>query len=68
MSVSPTRHPAVLEHELKRADDVQVRLADTITRFAGSMGFVYLHMVAFAHLDAVRGTQSVADAHLGRVA
>ena len=48
MSVSPTRHPAVLQHELKRADDVQLRVADTITRFAGSMGFVYVHIAAFA--------------------
>ena len=48
MSVSPARHPAVLQHELKRADDVQLRLADAITRFAGSMGFVYFHVAAFA--------------------
>jgi len=48
MSVSSVRHPAVLEHELKRADDVQLRLADAITRFAGSMGFVYVHLAAFA--------------------
>jgi uncharacterized membrane protein len=32
----------------KRANDAQVRLADQITRFAGSMGFVYLHIVVFA--------------------
>ena len=48
MSVSPARHPAVLQHELKRADDVQLRLADAVTRFAGSLGFVYFHVVAFA--------------------
>ena len=47
MTVSPTRHPAVVEHELKRAQDLQLRLADTITRFAGSMGFVYIHVAAF---------------------
>ena len=42
------RHPAAVAHELERAQDLQVRLADTITRFAGSMGFVYVHIVAFA--------------------
>src|SRR3954452_14252623 len=31
----------------KRADDVQLRVADRITSFAGSMPFVYLHAVAF---------------------
>ena len=48
MPETPTRHPAVLQHELKRADDVQLRIADAITRFAGSMGFVYFHVAAFA--------------------
>ena len=43
-----TRHPAVVEHELERAEDVQLRVADAITHFAGSMAFVYVHMAAFA--------------------
>ena len=30
-----------------RAADVQLRIADAITAFAGSMKFVYLHAVAF---------------------
>ena len=47
MSVSLTRHPAIVEHELQRAQDLQLRVADTITRFAGSMGFVYIHVAAF---------------------
>ena len=47
MSVSPTRHPAIVEHEVQRAQDLQLRVADTITRFAGSMGFVYIHVAAF---------------------
>jgi uncharacterized membrane protein len=41
-------HPSVtaaLEH---RAADVQLRVADAITAFAGSMNFVYLHVVVFA--------------------
>ena len=41
-------HPAVLDQFNKRAEDVQLRIADQITRFAGSMGFVYLHIVLFA--------------------
>ncbi|MEU1184137.1 DUF1003 domain-containing protein [Streptomyces sp. NPDC005820] len=32
----------------ERAEDVQLRIADWITRFAGSMWFVYLHVVVFA--------------------
>jgi uncharacterized membrane protein len=46
---SPTmRHPAIAEHEIKRAQDAQLRIADAITAFAGSMRFVYLHIVGFA--------------------
>jgi hypothetical protein len=31
----------------KRAQDAQLRIADQITRFAGSMQFVYLHIALF---------------------
>jgi uncharacterized membrane protein len=41
-------HPAVLEQEQQRAASVQVRIADWITAFAGSMSFVYLHIAVFA--------------------
>jgi len=41
-------HPAVIEQFEKRASDAQLRLADKITAFAGSMNFVYLHVVLFA--------------------
>ena len=41
-------HPALLERERKRAEDRQNRLADAITRFAGSMAFVYVHVIWFA--------------------
>jgi len=41
-------HPAVVEQLNKRAADVQLRIADKITAFAGSMNFVYLHIVLFA--------------------
>jgi hypothetical protein len=36
-------HPALLELEEERARSVQDRIADAITRFAGSMWFAYLH-------------------------
>ena len=41
-------HPAVIEEFNKRAADVQLRIADKITAFAGSMTFVYLHVALFA--------------------
>jgi uncharacterized membrane protein len=41
-------NPALLEHAEERARDVQNRLSDAITRFAGSMTFVYLHVIWFA--------------------
>ena len=41
-------HPAVVTQFQKRAADVQLRVADQITSFAGSMNFVYLHVVLFA--------------------
>ena len=41
-------HPAVVEQFNQRASDFQVRIADSITAFAGSMKFVYIHAVIFA--------------------
>ena len=41
-------HPAVIEEFNKRASDAQLRVADRITAFAGSMNFVYLHVLLFA--------------------
>jgi uncharacterized membrane protein len=40
-------NPALLEHAQKRAESVQNRIADRITAFAGSMAFVYIHVVWF---------------------
>ena len=40
-------HPVVLEEQQRRAADFQLRVADKITTFAGSMNFVYLHVVLF---------------------
>jgi uncharacterized membrane protein len=41
------RHPALVAHSAERAADLQLRIADTITKFAGSMNFVYIHAVVF---------------------
>ncbi|HTX70065.1 MAG TPA: DUF1003 domain-containing protein [Thermoleophilia bacterium] len=41
-------NPALQRHGRERAQDVQNRIADGITRFAGSMGFVYIHAAVFA--------------------
>jgi uncharacterized membrane protein len=41
-------HPAVITQFEKRASDYQLRVADKITAFAGSMNFVYIHAVLFA--------------------
>jgi uncharacterized membrane protein len=41
-------NPALVKHAEQRATDVQNRIADRITTFAGSMTFVYLHIIWFA--------------------
>jgi uncharacterized membrane protein len=41
-------HPLVMKIIRRRQRDVQLRIADAITAFAGSMNFVYIHAVAFA--------------------
>jgi len=43
-----TTHPAYATVAAHRASQLQLRLADGITRFAGSMKFVYLHVALFA--------------------
>jgi uncharacterized membrane protein len=40
-------NPALREHSRQRAADAQNRFADRITSFAGSMRFVYIHLVWF---------------------
>jgi uncharacterized membrane protein len=40
-------NPALVRHAEDRAADVQNRIADRITDFAGSMRFVYLHVLWF---------------------
>ena len=48
-ALKPRRpHPALSRHGDERARNLQNRIADTITRRAGSMSFVYVHIVLFA--------------------
>src|SRR6478672_11738614 len=41
-------HPAVIEEARQRNQSVQLRIADRITSFAGSMSFVWIHAALFA--------------------
>jgi len=43
----PPNNPVLLKHLEERAEDAQDRVADRITSFAGSMQFVYLHVLWF---------------------
>jgi uncharacterized membrane protein len=45
---TPTEHPVVTKARAKRAEDLQLKIADAITAFAGSMPFVYVHIAVFA--------------------
>jgi uncharacterized membrane protein len=44
----PEHHPSVVAEAEKRSADAQLKVADAITKFAGSMAFVYAHIVIFA--------------------
>jgi uncharacterized membrane protein len=39
--------PALIKHAEERAADTQNKIADAITRFSGSMAFVYIHIIWF---------------------
>ncbi len=41
------QHPIVVAQRIKRGRNAQLRIADAITAFAGSMTFVYIHAVLF---------------------
>jgi hypothetical protein len=43
LRTNQVRHPAVPDEAKRRSDDIQLRLADRITAFAGSMKFVSIH-------------------------
>ena len=45
--ISPESNPVLVEHAKQRAESVENRIADQITTFAGSMRFVYIHILWF---------------------
>ena len=45
--LGPPINPALLKRERERAERRQNRVADAITAFAGSMLFVYAHVIWF---------------------
>jgi uncharacterized membrane protein len=47
-AVAQFEHPVVTKQRRKRTESVQLKIADAITTFAGSMPFVYVHVVVFA--------------------
>lgn len=46
--VFESTHPILRQRAQERRSHLQDRIADTITRFAGSMFFVYVHVIWFA--------------------
>ena len=47
VSADRAHHPSVLAEAERRSANAQLKIADLITKFAGSMAFVYLHAVIF---------------------
>ena len=47
-AASASHHPSVIAEAERRSADIQLRVADAITKFAGSMNLVYAHVLAFA--------------------
>ena len=47
IKLPPPVNPALVKHAQEHADLFGNRVADAITRFAGSMTFVYLHVIWF---------------------
>jgi uncharacterized membrane protein len=54
VSVPEPKHPALTAYLDERARNLQNQIADTITRFAGSMPFIYIHVVWFTLWIALR--------------
>jgi uncharacterized membrane protein len=47
LRTNQVHHPAVLDEAKRRSDHIQLRLADRITPFAGSMKIVWIHAALF---------------------
>ncbi len=56
-----TIHPHLIRLTEQRAASLQNRIADGITWFAGSMWFVYLHIVIFTYWVVTSGSPFVHD-------
>jgi len=48
LAADAVHHPVVVSHAEQRAADLQLRIADAITKLAGTMTFVYIHAGVFA--------------------
>jgi uncharacterized membrane protein len=48
MTSASRQHPVVVTEATRRSESLQLRIADAVTAFAGSMQFVYLHALLFA--------------------
>jgi uncharacterized membrane protein len=47
VSVKPPTHPALVAYLQRRGQSLQNQIADLVTRFAGSMPFIYIHVIWF---------------------
>jgi hypothetical protein len=45
VATKPPIHPALVAYLEQRSQSIQNKIADNITRFAGSMPFIYIHML-----------------------
>ncbi len=48
IKTSSLHHPTVVAEARARFSNIQLRIADAITAFAGSLNFVYIHVMIFA--------------------
>ncbi len=48
MTTPIAKHPALAQIQENRAAKLQLKIADAITAFAGSMKFIYIHALIFA--------------------
>ena len=61
VSIHYVTHPDLLAYAETRARSLQNRVADGITRFAGSMAFVYIHVALFGYWLITAGRPFVDD-------
>jgi uncharacterized membrane protein len=60
-AIHATTHPDLVKYAEERARHLQNRIADTITAFAGSMWFVYIHVAVFGYWLLTAGQPFVDD-------